>query len=243
MARGLDIDRSRGSPNHGARAGACRPNCIVLHYTGMRDGASAVDRLCDSASEVSSHYVVMESGRVLQLVAEDRRAWHAGRAFWCGETDINSASIGIEIVNGGHDFGLPPFAGDQIAAVITLCRDIMSRHAIRPERILAHSDIAPQRKRDPGERFPWRRLADAGVGLWPDASGTQRNQAIVMSTVQARLIGLGFAMSATGLDDGETRTVLRAFQRRYRPERIDGVADRETVSLVDAVCRLHGLAT
>ena len=237
-ASGLDVDRSRASPNHGARAGARRPDSLVLHYTGMRDGPSAVDRLCDPASEVSCHYVVTEAGGLLQLVAEDRRAWHAGRSFWQGETDLNSASIGIEIVNGGHDFGLPPFPQVQIAAVIALCRDVIARYAIRPERILAHSDIAPQRKRDPGERFPWQRLAEAGVGLWPAAVLAQG--AVEITTVQAQLIRLGYGLSATGIFDDATATVLRAFQRRYRPERIDGIADTETASRLDAVLRLHG---
>ena len=237
-ASGFDVDRSRASPNHGARAGAQRPDSLVLHYTGMRDGPSAVDWLCDPASEVSCHYVVTEAGELLQLVAEDRRAWHAGRSFWQGETDLNSASIGIEIVNGGHDFGLPPFPQVQIAAVIALCRDVIARYAIRPERILAHSDIAPQRKRDPGERFPWQRLAEAGVGLWPTAVLAQG--AVEITTVQAQLIRLGYGLSATGIFDDATATVLRAFQRRYRPERIDGIADTETASRLDAVLRLHG---
>ena len=239
ITSGLAIDRARASPNHGVRAGGRRPDCLVLHYTGMRDGPSAIDRLCDPASEVSCHYVVTEAGDLLQLVADDRRAWHAGRSFWQGETDLNSASIGIEIVNGGHDFGLPHFPDVQIAAVIALCRDLIARHAIRPERILAHSDIAPSRKRDPGERFPWQRLADAGVGLWPIAAAIQG--APDVTTVQAQLIALGYALSATGNFDDATVTVLRAFQRRYRPERIDGIADAETAGLLDAVLRLHGL--
>ena len=235
---GLDIDRSRASPNHGARAGARRPDSLVLHYTGMRNGPSAVDRLCDPASEVSCHYVVTEAGELLQLVAEDRRAWHAGRSFWQGDTDLNSASIGIEIVNGGHEFGLPPFPDIQIDAVIALCRDLIARYAIRPERILAHSDIAPPRKRDPGERFPWQRLAEAGVGLWPTATVTVQEKADA-EAVQAQLIELGYGLSVTGIFDDATATVLRAFQRRYRPEHIDGIADPETAGRLDAVLRLH----
>ncbi len=132
----------------------------------MVDGPSALDRLCEPASEVSCHYVVDEDGTVTQLVPEALRAHHAGRSFWAGESDLNSASIGIEIVNGGHDFGLPPFPEAQIASVIALCRDVAGRYAVSPQRILAHSDIAPSRKQDPGERFPWQVLAEAGIGLW-----------------------------------------------------------------------------
>ncbi|WP_339741735.1 N-acetylmuramoyl-L-alanine amidase [uncultured Maricaulis sp.] len=135
---------------------------IVLHYTGMENGAVALERMCDPAAEVSAHYMVEEDGRVFQLVDEDKRAWHAGVSAWRGETDINSASIGIEIVNGGHDYGLPDFPAIQIEAVIHLVADIMARHGIGPEGVVGHSDIAPGRKQDPGEKFPWHRLAAAG---------------------------------------------------------------------------------
>ena len=159
------VDRVRASPNHGVRLGRTRPDCIVLHYTGMADGASAIAWLCNPLAQVSSHYVIEEDGRILQLVAESRRAWHAGRSAWAGATDLNSASIGIEIVNGGHPAGLPPFPPAQVEAAIRLCRDIADREAIRPERIVGHSDIAPGRKIDPGERFPWAELHAGGVGL------------------------------------------------------------------------------
>ncbi len=210
----------------------------------MRDAASAIDWLCNPASQVSCHYVVVEDGAVLQLVDEERRAWHAGRSFWQGETDLNSASIGIEIVNGGHDFGLPPFPGAQIDALVALCRDIIRRHSIRAERILAHSDIAPSRKRDPGERFPWKRLAEAGVGLWPDVPAKTNiglPSILLAADVQARLCRIGYGLTCSGAYDDETTAVLRAFQRRYRPQIVDGVADLDTVSRIDAVLALHSL--
>ena len=231
----------RPSPNHGERLGPNRPDALVLHYTGMRDGASAVAWLCDPASGVSCHYVVEEDGAILQLVPEARRAWHAGRSSWAGETDLNSASIGIEIVNGGHDFGLPGFPDRQVAAVIALGRDILARHAIVPERVLAHSDIAPGRKQDPGERFPWRRLAEAGVGLWvPPAGddGAEVDGAAAVAEVQADLARLGYGVAATGSEDEASRAVVAAFQRRYRPGRIDGTVDAGTR---DTLARLLAL--
>ena len=161
------VTRLCASPNHGERVGGRAPDSIILHYTGMADGASALAWLCNPRSSVSCHYVVEEDGAVVQLVAEARRAWHAGRSCWHGVEDMNSASLGIEIVNSGHDAGLPPFPERQIRAVIALVpRSRRARHAIAPERILAHSDIAPGRKQDPGERFPWSELFRAGIGHW-----------------------------------------------------------------------------
>ena len=241
-ASGLPIDRSRASPNHGVRVGVGRPDSLVLHYTGMRDEASAIDWLCDPVSQVSCHYVVTETGRVFQLVDENRRAWHAGRSVWRGMRDMNSASVGIEIVNGGHEFGLPAYPDAQVKAVVSLCRDIMERHAISADRVLAHSDIAPSRKRDPGERFPWRRLAETGVGLWPVVSRADAADCAIDDREVGRdLIRLGYGLSPTGAPDADAATVLRAFQRRYRPELIDGVADAETVVRLRAVLRLQGL--
>jgi N-acetylmuramoyl-L-alanine amidase len=164
------VGEVRPSPNQGERRGFAAPDSIVLHYTGMTSAAAAVSLLRDPNAEVSSHYVVYETGGIAQLVPEVRRAWHAGVSCWRGERDMNSASIGIEICNAGHDGGLPPFPDRQIEAVIALCRDIAERRLIRPERILAHSDIAPARKRDPGEAFPWGALGHAGVGHWVEAA-------------------------------------------------------------------------
>jgi N-acetylmuramoyl-L-alanine amidase len=152
------------SPNFDARTRP--PDMIVLHYTGMRTGEAALARLRDPAAKVSAHYLVEEDGRIFTLVAEERRAWHAGASFWRGERNVNGASIGIEIVNPGHEHGYRPFPDAQIEAVIDLVADIRSRWTIADERILGHSDVAPQRKEDPGELFPWRRLAEAGHGLW-----------------------------------------------------------------------------
>ncbi|MGP0058618.1 MAG: N-acetylmuramoyl-L-alanine amidase, partial [Beijerinckiaceae bacterium] len=151
------------SPNHGARLGLA-PDAIILHYTGMASAEAALARLCDPSAQVSSHYLIFENGRVHQLVPETRRAWHTGTSFWAGERDMNSASIGIELANGGADFGAPPFAQAQIEAAIALCRDIIARRKMPPQRVLGHSDIAPFRKIDPGEAFPWARLAKAGIG-------------------------------------------------------------------------------
>jgi N-acetylmuramoyl-L-alanine amidase len=242
-ARWPGIDTACRSPNHGSRIGYDAPDSIVLHYTGMVDGPAAIRRLCDPSSQVSCHYVVTEAGDILQLVAEDRRAWHAGRSFWQGVTDMNSASIGIEIVNGGHDFGLPPFPDAQIDAVIRLCREVMVRHGIQPERVLAHSDIAPGRKRDPGEVFPWRRLAAESVGVWPVGASLDRASNIVVAVpdsravreLQGKLARYGYGLSIDGVFGPETKAVIEAFQRHFRPERIDGEGDGATIALLDAL--------
>ena len=160
------VERVVPSPNIGERAGGREPDMIVLHYTGMQTGDAALERLCDPEAKVSSHYLVYENGSTVQMVPEALRASHAGVSSWEGETDTNSRSIGIEIVNPGHDFGYPAFPSRQIAAVIVLCKGILTRHTILRENIVAHSDVAPARKQDPGEKFPWKLLHDSGVGLW-----------------------------------------------------------------------------
>ena len=217
---------------------------LLLHYTGMRDGPSAIDWLCDPQSQVSCHYVVAEDGQVLQLVPDERRAWHAGRSVWRGESDINSVSIGIEIVNGGHDFGLPAFPGAQIEAIALLCRTLAARYRIAPERVLAHSDVAPSRKRDPGERFPWAQLASLGVGHWVDAGQSAGRQEVEPSsarpdvlTLQQALSDYGYGLQLTGLYDDATETVVRAFQRHFRPERIDGHADAAFMQVLAELLR------
>ena len=232
------------SPNHDARRRAGRPDAIVLHYTGMADGRSALERLCDPAAEVSCHYLVEEDGAVLQLVPEALRAWHAGRGVWAGEDELNSASIGIEIVNGGHDFGLPDFPDAQIESVVALCRDVMGRNGIAPARLLAHSDLAPTRKQDPGERFPWDRLAAAGLAIWVEASDDLSTglplDAEEVQAVQAELARLGFGIDATGVHDGASRSVIEAFQRRHRPARVDGAMDPGTRDTLKRLLALHG---
>ncbi len=225
----------RPSPNHGPRIGG-PPDAIVLHYTGMATGAAAIARLCDPAAEVSAHYVVGRDGRILQLVPEDRRAWHAGRSFWGGERDLNSRSIGVEIVNGGHDFGLPPYPARQIDAVVALCADIARRRAVTQARILAHSDIAPDRKQDPGEGFPWRRLAAAGliprVAPAVIRAGDAGDLLAALPAARAALAAIGYLTD----DEPALRAALTAFQRRWRPRRIDGRLDRSTLMTLARLC-------
>jgi N-acetylmuramoyl-L-alanine amidase len=234
------------SPNFGERRGG-RPNCLILHYTGMPTAEAALDLLTDPASEVSSHYFVWEDGRIDQLVAESARAWHAGAAFWKGESDLNSASIGLEIVNPGHDGGLPPFPDRQIAATIALARDLLSRWRIPPERVLAHSDVAPGRKRDPGEAFPWQRLWEGGVGHWVEpapisgeALFRHEEEGPPVRALQAMLALYGYGIELSGVYDGRTRAVVEAFQRHFRPERADGETDASTVTTLKAL--IEGLA-
>jgi N-acetylmuramoyl-L-alanine amidase len=225
------------SPNHGERKDGRRPDMLTLHYTGMPDEAQALQWLCNPVSEVSAHYVVFENGHVAQLVPEARRAWHAGKSSWAGETDINSRSISIEIANPGHDGGLPPFGETQIKNVIRLCRDIVERWSIPPDRVLAHSDVAPGRKMDPGERFPWERLHHAGVGHWtrpaPIRDGrffVRGDQGQPIEALQAMLAMYGYGVPITGAFDADTEAVVAAFQRHFRSERVDGIADVSTIT-------------
>ena len=232
------------SPNHGERLAAV--DCVVLHYTGMADDASALAWLCNPQSEVSCHYCIRENGEIIQLVPESRRAWHAGRSFWAGERDMNSRSIGIEIVNPGHAGDCPPFPSMQIGAVIRLCRDIAARHTIAAQRFLAHSDIAPGRKQDPGEMFPWEQLHRHGVGHWvaPRAMGGGRTlspgeSGQPVEALQAMLAMYGYGIDISGEFDAATAAVVSAFQRHFRPARIDGIADASTIeTLRDLIAHL-----
>lgn len=234
----------RLSPNHGARAvvpGGV--SMVVIHYTGMRDAAAALDRLTDAASEVSAHYLIDEGGAVTHLVPEDRRAWHAGKAFWRGIRDVNSASIGIELVNPGHEFGYRDFPSAQIEALTLLLGDITVRHRIAPCNIVGHSDVAPGRKIDPGERFPWRTLAARGLAIWPSlaAPGVTMPEDAALKLLAA--IGYASPLSADSCADLLTpgrgvEDVVSAFQRRFRPARVDGVLDPETAGLIAAVASL-----
>lgn len=229
--------RVHPSPNHGSRAAGAPIDMMVLHYTGMPTAQAALQRLCDPRAEVSAHYIVDEDGSITQCVPEGRRAWHAGRSFWKGETDINSRSIGIEIVNPGHEFGYRPFPDVQIEAVIRLAGDICVRHAICPWMVLAHSDIAPDRKEDPGELFPWKQLAEAGIGHYVEplpivASGVIMQTGDSGQPVEAlqSMLGLyGYDIDVTGQFDTRTQKVIAAFQRHFRPEQVDGVADQSTI--------------
>jgi N-acetylmuramoyl-L-alanine amidase len=263
------VTRLHPSPNHGerkpARGGEERnPDSIILHYTGMAEAAKALLWLCNPLSQVSCHYFVFEDGRIFQLVPESRRAWHAGRSAWQGETDMNSASIGIEIANAGHVISNgfdaegrplpaadgnpfpppgPPFPPAQIEAVITLVADIKARWHIRDARILAHSDIAPGRKIDPGETFPWEKLAQSGLGVWPQApdipptAPTFRlgDEGMPVRALQSLFAAFGYGIEISGVYDQRTFDVVSAFQRHWRQARVDGIADGETLAMLRAV--------
>lgn len=243
----------RPSPNFDARTRAV--DLVVLHYTGMQDAETALARLTDPApvagrypgpwqpaetpadqalGRVSAHYVVAEDGRVFRLVDEGQRAWHAGVAQWDGESDVNARSIGIEMVNGGHDFGAPPYPEAQIAALEALLADILGRHGLGPHRVVGHSDVAPERKLDPGEHFPWVRLAARGLALWPLSSppvgGGPTDDPAALFAAEETLAAIGYG--AAGADADASRTVLAAFQRRFRPHLIDGRLDNETAALL-----------
>lgn len=218
---------ARPSPNCGDRPDGVPIDILVLHYTGMKTGAAALDRLCDPVASVSSHYLIEEDGTIFRLVEEDKRAWHAGRGQWQECDDVNSNSIGIEIVNPGHEFGYRAFADIQIDAVIALCRDILARHDIRPDRIIAHSDMAPDRKEDPGELFPWDRLAAKGIGLWPTTNITTQGTC-TETEFDAMLDRLGY-----GPNDRRKRRI--AFQRHWRPSDIAGKIDAECVGILRAL--------
>lgn len=209
---------------------------IILHYTGMPSCSGAVDWLLCEQSRVSCHYVVDERGAVLQLLPEQSRAWHAGVSSWGGKGDLNSRSIGIEIANAGHDHGYPDFPSSQIAAVIELCRDCGKRWAVAPELVLAHSDVAPTRKQDPGEKFPWKTLYEAGVGHWiqPTPLGGGRflqkgDSGQPVEAWQSMLSYYGYAVDINGEFCDLTEAVTAAFQRHFRPEKVDGIADRSTI--------------
>ncbi len=209
------------SPNHDARPAGASVDILVLHYTGMKTADEALARLCDPAAKVSAHYTIDEDGTVYAMVPEARRAWHAGVSHWAGESNINARSIGIEIVNPGHEFGYRPFAEDQIAALITLCHGILMRHPIASWRVLGHSDVAPARKQDPGELFPWQRLAKAGIGLWP---------------VSADSALTADDLPRYGYDSAAPReAVITAFQRHFRPEKTDGQWDRDCARLLQSL--------
>ena len=221
---------------------------LVLHYTGMKDGPSALARMQeDKEPRVSAHYMAEEDGRIFALVPEDKRAWQAGRSWWRGDEDLNSRSIGIEIVNPGHEWGYRPFPEAQIAAVVELCQGILSRWPIPQNRIVAHSDIAPDRKEDPGELFPWKRFAEAGIGLWPAPArpepwmmhgASMGDAGMTVEGLQRDLAAIGYKISVSGVFTEETAAVVRAFQRRWRPIRVTGEGDVETIVLANSVAAL-----
>lgn len=230
------------SPNYGPRPPDVPIDILLVHYTGMASAAGALDWLCAPVSSVSCHFFIFEDGRIVQLVDEADRAWHAGRSVWAGETDINSRSIGIELAHPGHEHGYRAFDPRQIAALIDLSLGIVDRHAIPPDRVLAHSDVAPARKEDPGELFPWRQLFEAGVGLWvppaPIVEGPtirQGDQGEEVAGLQNKLRAYGYGIDEGGTFGAETEAVVVAFQRHFRPERFDGVADLSTIATLEAL--------
>lgn len=234
------------SPNSEPRQDGKTVRILLLHYTGMEDAERACAWLCSPDSKVSCHYLVDAQGRITQMVDEDLRAWHAGQSLWKGEHDINSCSIGIEIQNPGHDNGYTDFSREQMAAVTALGLDIVARHKIAPEHVLAHSDVAPRRKIDPGERFDWKRLHEQGLGHWvpPHPLGGGQffqlgDSGDAVEALQAMLALYGYGIEITGAFDADTKIVVSAFQRHFRTARVDGIADRSTVEtlrrLIDAL--------
>ncbi len=241
------------SPNFDDRKHAV--DMLVLHYTGMKTGQAAFDQLRNPDAKVSSHYLLWEDGRVDQMVAEDRRAWHAGVSSWQGDDDLNSRSIGIEIVNGGHDFPLPdgtlpPYPAAQVEALIELCHTILAGHDIPQTRIVGHSDIAPLRKQDPGEHFPWERLARAGIGIWADIEELDNpdvqtkglspgDETASVQRMQDSLQRIGYGLPPTGAFDELTEATVRAFQRRWLPDRVTGTADIRTLRQIGVIHALY----
>ncbi len=236
------------SANYGQRKSGLVPSILLLHYTGMDSCAKAIDWLSRPESGVSSHYVVDVDGTVTQLVREDMRAWHAGQSSWHGETDINSASIGIEIHNPGHGEDYCDFPDRQMQAVADLSRDIIGRWGIEPEGVLGHSDVAPGRKIDPGERFDWKGLAEAGVGRWvaPEPVGpligshSQQTDPETVRHIKRLLAGYGYGIGEDGVLDAEARKVIAAFQIHFRPQRVDGVIDASTVATLERLVAAAG---
>ena len=226
----------RPTPNFDHRRSP--PDMIILHYTGMETGEAALERLCDPKARVSAHYVVEEDGRIFRLAPEERRCWHAGISHWRGEEELNHVSVGIEIVNPGHEWGYRAFPEAQVQAVIALVADIRTRWTVPNDRIIGHSDVAPDRKEDPGELFPWKRLAEAGHGLWfepaieriaalgPPIGPGEEGLGVVV--IQAGLKRLGYGLEQTGVYGEATRLTVAAFQRHWRQDNVDGIADGET---------------
>ena len=229
------------SPNHDARPPGAAVDMLILHYTGMASAQAALARLRDVDARVSAHYLVDEDGAVVRLVPEERRAWHAGVARWGGRDDINGVSIGVEVVNPGHEFGYRRFPQAQMAALAALCRDIVERHPIPARHVLGHADVAPARRADPGELFDWAGLARAGVGLWPETAIATGEMGLTLrrgdggaalAEIRRGLADFGYDVSAEGGFDEALEQVVTAFQRHFRPRRVDGVVDPETAQRI-----------
>jgi len=235
------------SPNHDARPPGQAVDVLVLHYTAMADAAGALAILRNPEAKVSAHYLIDEDGTIYQMVAEERRAWHAGLSHWAGATDVNARSIGIELANPGPGPHARPFAEPLMQALEHLARDILARHPIPPARVLGHSDVAPARKQDPGETFDWRRLASAGIGLWPTLVPPLAARSLgpgdageAVSTLQGNLARFGYGAVNTGVYDAATAEITTALQRHWRPRLVNGIADAETQSLLAALIAALG---
>jgi N-acetylmuramoyl-L-alanine amidase len=232
------------SPNINERRGGKPISVLVLHYTGMASAKKAVDWLCNPASEVSCHYLVDDHGDIVQMVDENARAWHAGLSSWHGETDVNSVSIGIEIQNLGHTLGYPNFGAAQMAGVAALCKDIVSRQKIEPRNVVAHSDVAPGRKVDPGEKFDWAYLKAFGIGHLVEAEKISGGSFLQLGdsgdpvmALQAMLQMYGYGIDLNGNFDQRTKIVVEAFQRHFRQARVDGIADQSTIVTLHRLMR------
>lgn len=240
----------RPSPNHDARPDGTAIDTLVIHYTDMLSAEAALRRLCDSLAEVSAHYLIAEDGTIFRLVADSRRAWHAGRSRWRGVEGLNANSIGIELANPGHTNGYRPFPVAQMEALIALGHDLMARHGISPRNVVGHSDVAPERKIDPGELFDWRMLAAAGVGLWPEDAYLTSKSAVEpigmgdhgtsVTRLRLRLARYGYGLGEDDRFAAHTQAVVMAFQRHFRPDRLDGVWDGECEARLSRLLALAG---
>jgi N-acetylmuramoyl-L-alanine amidase len=235
------------SPNFDDRPAGEAIDTLLLHYTGMKTAEAALTRLVDAEAKVSAHYMVHRNGDVYEMVAEEKRAWHAGVSFWRGKNHLNSRSIGIEIDNPGHEFGYIPFTEVQMASVVKLCQGILKRHAIPPRNVIAHSDVAPDRKEDPGELFDWSMLAREGIGLFPAlpamkarALFKQGDKGAGVLSMQKRLLAYGYNVPVTGEFCAATAAVVRAFQRHFDGVRreIDGVWDNQLDEMISALINM-----
>ena len=226
------------SPNVENRPPSISVNLLLFHYTGMKSASEAIARLCNPNSKVSAHYLIDEVGNIFSLVAENKRAWHAGVASWNDDVDINNISVGVEIANPGHEFGYSRYPEQQMVAVETLSIDIIKRHSIRAARVLAHSDVSPSRKCDPGELFDWERLAAAGIGIWPKMLPVSVDFEIgSIRQCQKQLKMIGYSVKVTGVLDECTRDTILAFQRHWLPNRLTGKFDVETVWRMESLLR------
>ncbi len=226
------------STNFDERRGVKKPSMIILHYTGMKSFEAALDRLCDPESKVSAHYIIDLAGKLYPLVDEDKRAWHAGQAYWGGIVDVNSHSIGIEITNPGHEFGYQPFPDKQVEAVIELCLGLIQKYKIKSCNVLGHSDIAPRRKQDPGEFFPWERLATEFVGLW--ASSREMDFGAAKSVLADRTLFHELLIEYGYDPNTPLECLISTFHRHFYPEKFEEGEDPEEVDLLSAA-RLQAL--